>query len=325
MLATASSGLPALGVTAGLLSAAFMALSYLMSRHHALGRPPERRPSASWLLLLRSHALMAVVCVPFAAAMWPAEMPAIRDYGPPVVGAAALYLTGNAIFFSLLRRVEASRLIPFLGLKIFILAAIVAFVLGQPLSGRQWIGVGLSIAATAMLQGAAGGLPRQAFALVLATCLCFAVADLCIVRLIDTLAPALGGGAASGDRLRGATLAMLLNYCLCGVASVVGLAVARATGSADDRSPLPGDWRMAALYAVTWLAAMAGLYICFGFTGAVLGNVIQSTRGIMSVAVGAILAHLGWHELEQRVDRLTLLRRLAAAILMTAAIAVSLK
>ena len=242
-----------------------------------------------------------------------------------MVGAAALYLTGNAIFFSLLRRVEASRLIPFLGLKIFILAAIVAFVLGQPLSGRQWIGVGLSIAATAMLQGAAGGLPRQAFALVLATCLCFAVADLCIVRLIDTLAPALGGGAASGDRLRGATLAMLLNYCLCGVASVVGLAVARATGSADDRSPLPGDWRMAALYAVTWLAAMAGLYICFGFTGAVLGNVIQSTRGIMSVAVGAILAHLGWHELEQRVDRLTLLRRLAAAILMTAAIAVSLK
>ena len=41
----------------------------------------------------------------------------------------------------------------------------------------------------------------------------------------------------------------------------------------------------------------------------------------MSVAIGAALAHLGWHELEQRVDRATLLRRLAAALLMTAAIA----
>ena len=78
-------------------------------------------------------------------------------------------------------------------------------------------------------------------------------------------------------------------------------------------------------YAVTWLAAMAGLYNCFAFTGAVLGNVIQSTRGIMSVVVGAALAHLGWHELEQRVDRLTLLRRVAAAVLMTAAIAVSVQ
>ena len=320
MLATASPAPPAFGVIAGLLSAAFMALSYLMSRHHALSHAPERRPSASWLLLLRSHALMALVCVPVAAVMWPAAMPAIRDYGPPLVGAAALYLTGNAIFFSVLRQVEASRLIPFLGLKIFILAAIVAFVLGQPLSSRQWIGVVLSVAATAMLQGAAGGLPRQAFALVIATCLCFAIADLCIVRLIDAIEPAMGG-----DRLRAATLAMLLNYCLCGAASIAGLAIAWAKAAPDARSAKPGDWRMAAFYAVTWLAAMAWLYICFAFTGAVLGNVIQSTRGIMSVVVGAALAHLGWHELEQRVDRLTLLRRVAAAVLMTAAIAVSVQ
>jgi len=34
-----------------------------------------------------------------------------------------------------------------------------------------------------------------------------------------------------------------------------------------------------------------------------------------------VLAHLGWHDLEEQVDRGTLLRRLAAAALMTAAIA----
>ena len=41
----------------------------------------------------------------------------------------------------------------------------------------------------------------------------------------------------------------------------------------------------------------------------------------MSIAIGATLAHFGWHELEQRVDQATLLRRMAAALLMTAAIA----
>jgi hypothetical protein len=40
------------------------------------------------------------------------------------------------------------------------------------------------------------------------------------------------------------------------------------------------------------------------------------------VVFGAALAHRGWHELEQRVDRATLVRRVAAALLMTAAIAV---
>jgi hypothetical protein len=55
--------------------------------------------------------------------------------------------------------------------------------------------------------------------------------------------------------------------------------------------------------------------------GVVFGNILQSTRGVMSVAIGAALAHLGWHDLEQRVDRSTLLRRLTAALLMTAAIA----
>jgi uncharacterized membrane protein YgdD (TMEM256/DUF423 family) len=65
-----------------------------------------------------------------------------------------------------------------------------------------------------------------------------------------------------------------------------------------------------------------GLYCSFGLVGVVFGNILQSTRGIMSVALGAMLAHLGWHELEQRVDRAMLLRRFAAALLMTAAIAI---
>jgi cytochrome c biogenesis protein CcdA len=89
-----------------------------------------------------------------------------------------------------------------------------------------------------------------------------------------------------------------------------------------DRGQGLAAWRAALTYAVTWLAAMASLYVCFGFVGALFGNVVQSTRGIMSVVIGALLAHLGWHELEQRVDRATLVRRIGAAVLMTAAIAV---
>jgi cytochrome c biogenesis protein CcdA len=70
-----------------------------------------------------------------------------------------------------------------------------------------------------------------------------------------------------------------------------------------------------------WLLGMAGLYTCFGLVGVVFGNILQSTRGMMSIAIGAALAHAGWHALETRVDPQTLVRRLLAAALMTAAIA----
>lgn len=42
----------------------------------------------------------------------------------------------------------------------------------------------------------------------------------------------------------------------------------------------------------------------------------------MSAVIGAVLAHIGWHALEQHVDRATLVRRISAAALLTAAIAV---
>jgi len=48
---------------------------------------------------------------------------------------------------------------------------------------------------------------------------------------------------------------------------------------------------------------------------------MQSTRGIMSVILGAILSGQGWHQLESRVERHVFFRRLIAALCMTTAVA----
>lgn len=305
-----------LGVAAGLLSGACMSFSYLLSRHHALGYPPEARPDAALGLLVRSHVVMGAVAVPAVAVLVPGDMPAIGQFITPLIAAAGMYFLGNVVLFGLLRRVEASRLTPFLGLKVFMLAVIVAVVLGRPLTATQWTAVALSVAATALLQGTAGGLPRHALVRILVVCLCFALADLFIVQLIDALDTST---ASTSRRLMAAVLGMLLTYVVCGLACTGALLTGRF------HPPLGlsrAAWRAAGGYASTWLVAMAALYVCFALVGAVFGNVVQSTRGIMSVVIGAFLAHLGWHELEQRVDRATLARRVGAATLMTAAIAV---
>ncbi|MEX0670145.1 MAG: hypothetical protein WD060_06790 [Pirellulales bacterium] len=135
----------ALGIGSGLAAAAFMSLSYLLSRHHGLAQPASRRESAAERLLVQSHLVMGISCTPALAAIWPEQMPLVRDFVPALAASAGFYLVGQMIMFHLLRRLEASRLTPFLGLKIFILAAIVAAVLGQSLTGRQWIAVALSV------------------------------------------------------------------------------------------------------------------------------------------------------------------------------------
>ena len=302
-----------LGVVSGLAAAGFSAVSYLVSRHYGLGQRTLGRKGAALRLLAVSHLLMAAVCIPLTWAAWPATSPPVRLFAVPLALSVGFYLLGQSSLFAALKRVEASRMAPLLGLKIVMLAVIVSFVLGHVLDTRQWLAVALSVAAAVMLQAGRGAVPAQAFGFVLACCLCFAIADIYIIRLIDGLQAGAMTSSAVISRLHAGGLAMTLTYGLCGllfVPLVVGLRPYTRT-----------DWVAASQYASAWLLSMVGLYCCFGLVGVVFGNILQSTRGVMSVAIGAALAHLGWHELEQRVDRATLLRRLAAALLMTAAIA----
>jgi drug/metabolite transporter (DMT)-like permease len=302
-----------LGVVSGLAAAGFSAVSYLVSRHYGLGQRALGRKGAALRLLAVSHLLMAAICIPLTWAAWPATSPPVQLFAGPLAASVGFYLLGQTSLFAALKRVEASRMAPLLGLKIVMLAVIVSFVLGHVLDTRQWLAVALSVAAAVMLQVGRGAVPVGAFGFVLSCCLSFAISDIFIIRLIDGLQAGAMTSSVAISRLHAGGLAMALTYGLCGllfVPLVVGLRPYTRT-----------DWVAAAQYASAWLLSMVGLYCCFGLVGVVFGNILQSTRGVMSVALGAALAHFGWHELEQRVDRVTLLRRLAAALLMTAAIA----
>ncbi len=300
-----------IGVAAGLLAALFSALSYLVSRHHVRTHPELREGEGGMRLIVQAHVLMGIVCIPACWFFWPEDGgPAAAECLPPVLACAAAYLVGQVCFFRALKRVPASRLAPLLGLKIAMLAGIVTVFLGHPLDTRQWIAVALSVAAAFALQRGDDRLPASALGLMLVACLCFAIADLSIVTLIRGLTD--GSGATLG-RFHAGTLAMSMTYVACG-AMLLPLAPAMLPRK------LTG-WTPAIQFSLVWLVAMISLYACLGQVGAVFGNILQSTRGVMSVVLGALFAHLGWHDLEEHVDRATLLKRIAAAMLMTAAIA----
>lgn len=304
-----------LGVVAGLASAFFSAISYLVSRHHATRQPARGRHGAALRLLTASHLVMAAVCLPLVWWLWPPEMStgpaAVFAILPPLAGSLATYILGQTTLYAALDRAEASRVAPLLGLKIVVLAFTVTLALGQVLDGQQWLAVGLSVVAAFFLQTGRGAVPLRVLGLVLVGCVLFAASDLQIVRLIAGIQAEATAAGAPLSRMHAGALAMVITFATCGLLFLPVAAAIRPRG----------DWAAATAYAAAWLASMISLYYCFGTVGAVFGNIIQSTRGLMAVALGALLARRGWHELEQRVDRATLLRRVFAAALMTVAIA----
>ena len=74
------------------------------------------------------------------------------------------------------------------------------------------------------------------------------------------------------------------------------------------------------MQAGCWIVSMWGLYISFGLIGASFGNVVQASRGVISLLLGIILSRFAINGLEQRQSVAVWLRKAAAALLMFGAI-----
>ena len=290
-----------LGILLGLAAATCQSVTYLQSRHfvgHASGG--RRR------LMLLGHLIHGVIGLAVLPILWPTAMPALRQYLFPLLMSAGGFLIGQAFLFSTLRHIEASRVAPFLSIKIAMLATLAWLVMGRTITGWQWTAVGLAIAGAWLLNWTGGHFPSRVLVTILLTCLGYAVSDLYIRALIESLAPV--------PPLRAALVGVALSYIVCGVAVLpIWFGVGRVTWL---------DVRRATPYAVTWLTSMVFLYACFALINVVLGNIVQSTRGLISILLAPVMARSDdWGHLEAAQSPHAILRRAAVAILMTVAVA----
>ena len=288
------------GILLGLAAAACLSVSYIFSRLFVM-----RCDDGARRLLIASHLFLGLASAAVLPLVWSSDVPPLRRYAAPLLCSAAFYLAGQAGLFLLVRRIEVSRAAPLLGLKIPILAAIASLFLHQPLSAGQWLAVLLCVLAMLLLNASGGRFPALAAVWLTVACVGYSMSDLCIVWLVRALLPLSG--------LRASVLGVCLSYLVCGAAAVAALP------AAGMRRSLAG-WRLSAPFAAVWFLAMVFLFGCFGTIGAVYGNVVQSTRGILSVLLGAALAKLGVADLEVRASRRAVAGRLAAAVMMTLAI-----
>ena len=299
-----------LGVITGLLTALGHSLAYLATRWYTQSRG---RPTVQLLVL--SYSMIGVLAVAALPVVWPAGLAVDFNWMWPLPLAVGCFALSQSCLLTALRRVDASRVAPLLGVKVAMLA-VVASAMGQPLGPLQWVGVALAVGSAWLLNDVGGRLPIRATALVLLACLGYAACDTCIVLLIEG-AQAAPGTPGTPENLLGPLRASVLAACCvyagCGLVAVTLLPF---YGTREV-----GAWRDALPFTAAWVFAMLTLYASFALVGLVLTAILQSTRGVISIGLGVALAAWGHHHLEAKAEPGVVTRRVGAALLMTAAVA----
>lgn len=306
-----------MGLATGFGAALFLALSYVFS-----GMSVRRFAGVSPVsLLCRSHLVMGALSLVGLACVWsPAVVSGFGSYVWPLVGAVGFYLLGQSGLFMAQRTVDASRVVPLLGLKLLVLALVNMRLL--PLLGLaeperyqvwQWLGMGLTVVSAFLLNQAGGRIAWSGLCWIGVTCLGYALSDTCIKRLMDVMQGLL---AADVGPVRNALLSAFLCYVLAALVSAALLPLLRLPREVSAARV----WCWLSPFAMCWLLAMLFLYLCFHELGTVNGNIIQSTRGLLAIVIGWALSRAGFTELETAITTRVLVRRLFAGALMVAAI-----
>lgn len=287
-----------IGIVLGFLAATSQSLSYLCSRIYL-----DRRGDPLSLFVL-SHLLIGIFSIVGLPFLWPSDIPELRVYIWPLACCTLFYLAGQFCLFSALKNAEASMISPMLGLKVLFLALLSSLILGSRFSPLQWLSIGLCLCAAFTLNKIGGGISWKSILWTIGACLGYSFSDLNIKKLVDCF-PDL-------DIFHRSLFTASMSYALCGLICVV-ICVVRRVSVKNIGKALP--------FSIFWFAGIIFLFSCFALIGPVFGNIVQSSRGIISVILGAIAAYAGLVNIESKTSRSVLFQRIAAAFFMTAAIA----
>ncbi len=290
-----------LGIVFGIATALSQCLAYVFSRLFVI-----RHRNAMWQLLLTSHLYMGAVALIALPFVWPDALPPLATYAWPLLGTAGFYLLGQAGLFVMMRLTSPSRIAPLLGSKIVVLALLASFVFGKTITPLQWLAVVSCFSAVLVMNFSGGSLPLRGAVMLLFTCTGYALSDLHVEKLLLAL----------GDLTtwQASMLGALMTYALLGIVAIAIVPFA-------ETSSLFADWKLSLGFAALWFISMLTLFACIGLLGPIFAIILQSTRALMSVLLGVLLAQRGWSDVEQHVSRKVLTQRISAAILMIAAVA----
>lgn len=289
------------GILSGLAAACCYSLAYLFSKlfYEKSGKNPLHLLAVSQFQM----GIFALLLFPF---VW-SDVHFSFGIILPVVGVTIFGMLGHVSFFLTLKHSNPSQITPLLALKIVILAFASIVFLQKNIALLQWLSIGMCFGSTFLLHFSGGSIPLKSLVGVLVTCTSYALGDVFVTRLLQQL------------ELAGVTNPVLLGTCFLYTAlGMCGLILAACMWKDIRTFPV---WKFALYFSMIFFVADIFLFTTFKLVGPMFGNILQSTRGILSIIFAKIVAKKGMFYLEEDVGRAVMFRRLLAAFLFSAAIA----
>lgn len=285
------------GIAAGLLSALLISISFVFSRGYIRKYgDPVQLAVYSQLVMGIGGIVMLLVSLCFQKI--PVNDPRFLLL---LAGDVGFFLIGQTSFFMVLKQVEATRASSLLGLKLIVLA-LIAVLIGKPLSPLQWTAIALCTVAAVGMNFSGGHLPFKSVFWLMLSVLFYALCDSCITEMM----------------LMMPGKSMLTNSF--GVIGISYTALALAVLPAVWKYPFRKKTMLDTVpYSFFYFTSILFLMTCFGLIGVVFGSILQAGRGIISVLLGILLIRLGFEKTEPMVSKRLWIRRALMAVLMLTA------
>ena len=260
------------GIIFGLGAASSQSFSYLFSRSFV------GRFGTSFELLVYSHILMGIISLLILPFLPISTLPEFSVFCWPLIACTLTYFFGQFCFFVTVRYAEPSRIAPLLGLKIIYVAVLGVLFFNVSLSPLQWAAAAVCLGGALVSNWTGGTLPAAGIMWLLATCTGYTLSDLYIRDLIDAM--------GRENLITNSVIATVYVYTLCGLIAIPMLIYQRKQVTRKKIiQSMP--------FSIAWYMAMLLLFLCFGTIGPVYGNIVQSSRGIISILLGAFISPSG--------------------------------
>lgn len=281
-----------LGIVCALLTATLQPISYLLSRLFFVrgGRTLE--------LTIYSYTFMGLLSVFLLF-----SQRKILSFEPRMIVLTLFcmltILTAQLFYFFAVKVVEASRLSSMLGLKIIFLVFLNMLLFSQSLGFLHWLAVLLCASAGLIMNRSGLSINMKSLLAILCCCFFLAASDIADFSLVSAV-------TEQASPLQKGIIATAYCYIGLGIVFLPGLFFIKL-----DRK----KFITTIPYSLVWLLAMVFFYLSVGLLGTVFTSIIQSSRGLISVLLGALFSYLGYVSVESKADKKTWIARATAAIM----------
>lgn len=291
----------ALGICLGVLGALFQSISYLFSRLCMM-----KTDMTPLRFLVLSHFVIAI----FAAFLLSLVAPFSLSFDSTWIFYLCLgtvaYFSGQLATMKALEKADPSRVSALLGVKVPVLAVISFLTLGSEYHYFQWIAIVMVFASAFFLSRSGERLAKSDLKWIVLATVAYSVSDIVATGLVKCF--------ASEGVIRGPIIAVCLCYLSCGLISLCFLLKGSAPSKRDVVHILP--------YSILGFTSFLFIFASFASVGFVVGNIAQSSRGIISIVLGLIITAVGLTKLEEKISNSVFLKRLVAGLVMLFAIGV---